>query len=271
MSDNYEFAESLGTHHPGEVGLTVAQAEERERNGIPLPISGDAETDHARELLAIGRARRTTRAMDHISWDTGGFDPATNELLDASFACHDCGLSYSWPVTEGLAANDDQKQTEMLALVAEHTPAVCRAAQAAAAVELEKVLATEAELIYDEHQDEAVPLGEVNMLIKDVIKNEMDGYPCPISGDPAVTLQEAIDRGAVTFTKGLPDAVVWRRSNPGLAKPLSPFHWTSYGLRESLNLWPAPSHQALTDSITALAGVQRRLMIGGRLPVRSES
>lgn len=33
------------------------------------------------------------------------------------------------------------------------------------------------------------------------------------------------------------------------------------------SIWPTPSHQALTDSITALAATQRRLMIGGRLAV----
>lgn len=65
----------------------------------------------------------------------------------------------------------------------------------------------------------------------------------------------------------LPNAVVWRRENPEPAKTHSPIHWTSHGLRMSLGLWPPRPQEALKDSMKALAGVQRRLMIGGRLAV----
>lgn len=39
--------------------VTVAEAEERERAGILLPISGNPESDHSRQLHRIDRARRT--------------------------------------------------------------------------------------------------------------------------------------------------------------------------------------------------------------------
>lgn len=210
-----------------------------------------------------------------ISMDTGGLDE-DGVLWDAQFHCGDCGLYYSWPVTPGLAPVKDPKQTEMLALVSKHTPAVCRAAQARNAVELEKVLATEAELIYDEHQDEAVPLGEVNMLIKDVVKNELDGYPVPVSGDPVVTLRQAIERGAVTVTKGLPLHVMFRRSNPHLGRaipfrirvgvdPGSPLTtiWPIH--QESLLYSPPPIHVTFPDSMAEMRSIQRRLIVAGRM------
>ncbi|NVM97799.1 hypothetical protein [Arthrobacter sp. SDTb3-6] len=52
-ADDYEFFESLGSHHPLEISatLTVAEAEDRERRGIPMPIGGDPETDLARDIV----------------------------------------------------------------------------------------------------------------------------------------------------------------------------------------------------------------------------
>ncbi|WP_343317738.1 hypothetical protein AAFM46_10860 [Arthrobacter sp. TMP15] len=96
------------------------------------------------------------------------------------------------------------------------TSAQRRAAKAAAAVEREKELAAEAADIYDSHQNVAVPLNQINMLVDVCVKNELDGYPVPGSGDPVVTLQEAIHCGAVTVTKGLPAAVEFRRKHPGV-------------------------------------------------------
>lgn len=56
-ADDYAFFESLGSHHPLEVSVTVAQAEERERRGISLPVGGDPETDLARDLTKRRRHR----------------------------------------------------------------------------------------------------------------------------------------------------------------------------------------------------------------------
>lgn len=56
-----------------------------------------------------------------------------------------------------------------------------------------------------------------------------------------------------------PLAVVWTESIEPAPLPSIDEARTS--------IWPAPSHHALTDSITALAASQRRLMIGGRLAV----
>lgn len=48
MSEGYELLESLGPAHPSQVSLTLAEAEGRERRGIPLAISGDpVPTDDA--------------------------------------------------------------------------------------------------------------------------------------------------------------------------------------------------------------------------------
>lgn len=269
MNSAYEYYESLGTHHPVTVSLTVAQAEAQERRGFPLPIGGDAETDHAKELLAIGRARRTTPGTGNIARDTGGFDAVTNELFDASFECFDCGLYYSWPVTPGLAPNADPKQTEMLALVKAHTPAVCRAAQAVAAVVREKEDAAEKASAYLDHENHVTALNHLGgWKIEELERFEANGSPYPVGGDCKVSLMDAIDRGAVTVTKGLPAAVVWRRNNPELAHTHNYFGWEATS--HPVGLWPWPSHQALTDSFAALAGVQRRLMIGGVLQCRGD-
>lgn len=53
------------------------------------------------------------------SWSNGGRDE--NGLMsDAFFECEDCGLYLSWPITEGLPASQDPKQTEMRAMVEAH-------------------------------------------------------------------------------------------------------------------------------------------------------
>lgn len=147
------------------------------------------------------------------------------------------------------------------------TPAQRRAAQAAAAVERENVRASERERMYDAGQDNISCLHDIRMTVGEVIDNEQDGFPSPIGGDRKVSLQQAIDRGAVTVSKGLPSAVVWRRENPELAKTHSPIYWPRRSMKSSISMWPAPSHEALTDSITAMRETQRRLMIGGVLRV----
>lgn len=58
--------------------------------------------------------------------DTGGLD-ADGTLYDASFECDDCGTVYTWPVTPGLAPNDDPLQVDMLALIREHEDGGCSA------------------------------------------------------------------------------------------------------------------------------------------------
>lgn len=205
----------------------------------------------------------------NISRDTGGYDEDEDAVFPASFECHDCGLCYSWPVTPGLAPNDDPLQTEMLALVNAHTTAACRAAQASAAIEREKVLAAEADAEYAacEVRVQSLQVFE-GWSVKELVTLEAAGAPAPISGDPMVTLQQAIERGAVTVTRGLPLAVAARRANPSLDGTYRPARWltgTEDHGHAGASIWPAPSHHALTDSITALADQQRRLMIGGRL------
>ncbi|MBT2566627.1 hypothetical protein J7I84_08985 [Arthrobacter sp. ISL-85] len=61
-------------------------------------------------------------------YDTGGRD-IDGDVYDASFECDDCGLSLSWPVTEGLPAAQDPVAAPMLALIAEHEDGGCTASQ----------------------------------------------------------------------------------------------------------------------------------------------
>jgi hypothetical protein len=56
--------------------------------------------------------------------DMGGMD-VDGDVYDASWYCEGCGVSYSWPVTPGLAPIEDPKQTEMLAIIAEHDSEGC--------------------------------------------------------------------------------------------------------------------------------------------------
>lgn len=56
--------------------------------------------------------------------DTGGMD-IDGEVYPASWYCEGCDVSYSWPVTPGLAAAVDPLQTEMLAIIAEHDAKGC--------------------------------------------------------------------------------------------------------------------------------------------------
>ncbi len=201
----------------------------------------------------------------HIGRDTGGLDENGN-LMMAGYECYDCGLSYSWPVTPGLAASEDPLQVEMLALVKAHTPAVCRAAQAVAVHEQQRALSVEAEARYDRYQSNVTPVRDIRLTVSEAVDNERDGYPTPVDGDPLVTLQEAIDRGAVIVSRGLPETVLWRRANPGLGKAYSEIQRAAER-DEFLGLWPALSHQALSALMRPLAKQQRRLTIGGVLRV----
>jgi len=59
-------------------------------------------------------------------YDTGGLD-LDGGFYDASFECDDCGLSLSWPVTEGVPAAQDPVAAPMLAMIAEHEDRGCAA------------------------------------------------------------------------------------------------------------------------------------------------
>lgn len=59
-----------------------------------------------------------------IARDMGGLD-VDGDVYDASWYCEGCGVSYSWPVTPGLAPMEDPKQTEMLAIIAQHDAEGC--------------------------------------------------------------------------------------------------------------------------------------------------
>lgn len=196
---------------------------------------------------------------DNFSRGTGGIDAETNELFDAHFECFDCGLYYSWPVTPGIAPNEDPLQTEMLVLVNGHTSAVCRVAQVKAALqqgtELTKALAGEFATSEGQVRErQAYAAQTVQELVEHAATK---GYSTPISGDPVVTLQQAIDRGTVTCTKGLPGIVEWRRKNPELAKT---HHYVEFKTH-NLGMWPQPSH----DARVALAGTDRRTVFAGWL------
>lgn|GEM_PF-4823551 len=145
-----------------------------------------------------------------MTWmDTGGLDPEDGLVYDARWGCDDCGLSYSWPVTPGLAPKEDPKQTQMLAIIAEHTPETCRGAQASqeadhAARQAAYQAGTGSR--YDQWQDDLNTLQSIDpdYTAAEAMKSEAAGCPMPVSGDPTVTLAAAIGRGAVTITKGLP-------------------------------------------------------------------
>ncbi len=53
------------------------------------------------------------------SWSNGGRDE-DGLMSDAFFECGDCSLYLSWPITEGIPASQDPKQTEMRAMVEAH-------------------------------------------------------------------------------------------------------------------------------------------------------
>lgn len=59
-------------------------------------------------------------------FDTGDRD-FDGSVYDASYECDDCGLSLSWPVTEGLPAAQDPVAAPMLAMIAEHDATGCPA------------------------------------------------------------------------------------------------------------------------------------------------
>jgi hypothetical protein len=61
-------------------------------------------------------------------YDTGGTD-VDGDVYDASFECDDCGLSLSWPVTDGLPAAQDPVAAPMLAMIAEHEDGGCPSQQ----------------------------------------------------------------------------------------------------------------------------------------------
>lgn len=209
------------------------------------------------------------RSTGNIARDTGGFDLETNELFDASFECFDCGLYYSWPVTPGLAPVKDPKQTEMLALVAAHTPAACRAAQARNAVEREKEDAAEKAYAYAERENHVTRLDLLGgWRVDELEKAEADGIPCPVGGDCKVSLMDAIKRGAVTVARGLPAAVErLRRSQPADDAP-----WPQRWMAGVEGVWPSPSHETVTASMVAMRATQRRLFIGGwLLPCRGDN
>ena len=126
---------------------------------------------------------------------------------------------------------------------------------------------------------------QVSLTVAEATERELRGIPLAISGDP-VPMDDILERE-------------WLRNNPGQPSPFDPDDqtllahnhlqgqhailrcqelrkdWVPAGdttaepkfKRAPLNLWPTPSHEALTESITALAGIQRRLMIGGVLRV----
>lgn len=66
-----------------------------------------------------------------IARDMGGCG-VDGDIYDASWYCEGCDVSYSWPVTPGLAAAEDPKQAEMLAIIAEHDTQGCPGLPAAA-------------------------------------------------------------------------------------------------------------------------------------------
>lgn len=100
---------------------------------------------------------------------------------------------------------------------------------------------TEETAEYDAYQDRIHMVTDVRLTAQEATEAEADGYPCPISGDPVVTVQDAINRGAIHVTRGLPVGAFVNR----------------YGKR--------------TAAITALAATQRRLMVAGRLTCSSDA
>jgi len=61
-------------------------------------------------------------------YDTGGRD-LDGTVYNAAFECETCGLSLSWPVTDGVPAAQDPVAAPMLALIAEHEDSGCTARQ----------------------------------------------------------------------------------------------------------------------------------------------
>lgn len=59
-------------------------------------------------------------------YDTGGRD-LDGDVYDAWFECDDCGLTLSWPDTDGLPAAQDPVAAPMLVMIAEHEDGGCTA------------------------------------------------------------------------------------------------------------------------------------------------
>lgn len=155
-------------------------------------------------------------AAQNVSWGTGGLDPGTLELFDAHFECFDCGLFYSWPVTPGLAANVDPKQTEMLALARTHTAEACRTIRAVAPVmEIEaaneallaRVRASNIERKYRRYWievtgDTAMELEGLGLIVRHLDKT---GKPTifPITREPSNDPGRALSMAAGRLRRGL--------------------------------------------------------------------
>lgn len=172
-----------------------------------------------------------------IYYSTGGEDE-DGVVGAAEWGCDECSTYYSWPVTPGLAPVDDPLQSDMRALVALHTPESCEASWAAAAVmDFEEADAEEARAAAEADYAFLESLGshhpvEVEVTVAEAEERERRGIPLPIGGDPETDLA---------------------RELVAISRPRT--HWT-----------PA---QARTR--TALAAIQRRSMIGGRLKCRSDN
>lgn len=160
-----------------------------------------------------------------------GGEDENGDLFGAEFGCDECGTFYSWPVTPGLAPSVDPLQKDMLALVAMHTEESCQMLQAAEDEDA-RLSALSPDYEFFESLGSHHPV-EVGLTVAQCEKQERAGYPLPVGGDPETCLAHEL-------------LEIDRERYPR----------------------PAPAGRRAKH---ALAAIQERLMIGGRLVCRSDN
>ena len=293
MSDSYELLESLGATHPSKVDLTVAEATARELRGIPLAISGDPvpmgdsferewhrnnpgqpspfdPDDQALRVLADMERQSVQLRTQPLGKD---WIPVADTEAAPVVKTEAAGLSFHIEGTQiRLAVVPLGEGKTAVALIDEQTNRAAVLPLGNAALVGDQLVRIGRALQHDELEltDLGLPVVSVSELanrlgqflygagqIADVLVVGFGSVVGQFGGLLGVSAGP-VKRHDSSPSVGAPTGAVCDNSNPTEGDPTA---------RPVLDLWPAPSHQALTDSITALAATQRRLMIGGRLAV----
>ena len=301
----YELLESLGPAHPSRVSVTVAEATERERRGIPLAISGDP--------VPMGDSLEREWLRNNPGQPTP-FDPDDQVLMDHADMQHQHKLLRSQPLRQDWVP------------VADETPA-------APVVETEAAGSRVPAFPYVDTSMPGKPSARLNgqiILVKldptmgiDVALKQIDGgveltlhhvgvseqnvgrwsehhadpatprlFRCGSTEEHALTItqplsnypldrrdNQVVSHESVLATEMVDDDASSHNSSPSVGAPGGALrdnsnptegdsiYWPRQSMRTTLAMWPAPSHQALTGSMAELAEQQRRLTIGGVLRV----
>jgi hypothetical protein len=271
MNRDYEFFETLGAHHPIEVELTVAQAEHRERLGIPLPVSGDPTSDRSRELLTIRRRRASKAWASDLSTHIEQLEVSTAKFIEDM-----AGAAAAAPVVETEAAGLNfliegtqirlavvpvAGGSTVVALIDSGTGQAALLPLSEAALVGNHLARIAQTLQHDEVELRGLgrPAMGVRQL-RDRLSQMLDGGP-QVPGVCVVGIG-----GETSQFSGFPGfvarSVEAHNSSPSVGAP-------SGAVRDTSNPTEGDLPRDFNASRSALAAMQRRLMIGGRLAVAS--